>query len=253
MENEDLRRLLNDVQNGSLDVADALAALETAVDAGPAIAEVDTDRLRRTGHPEVVFGQGKEVADIVAILRRIASAQQPGIVTRLDDQKAEAILREIPEAVWHRRARVLHNPCPGHEPTPTTRGRIAIVCAGTSDLPVAEEAAVIAETLGHDVDRIWDVGVAGLHRILKHQSALQTASVVIVVAGMEGALASVVAGLVPCPVVAVPTSVGYGASFHGLAALLGMLNACATGVSVVNIDNGFGAAMMAMRINEARP
>jgi NCAIR mutase (PurE)-related protein len=118
---------------------------------------------------------------------------------------------------------------------------------------VAEEAAVIAETLGHDVDRIWDVGVAGLHRILKHQSALQSASVVIVVAGMEGALASVVAGLVPCPVVAVPTSVGYGASFHGLAALLGMLNACATGVSVVNIDNGFGAAMMAMRINEARP
>lgn len=253
MENEDLRRLLTDVQSGSVDVATALARLETQGDTGPAIAEVDTDRLRRTGHPEVVFGEGKESADIVSILQHIASAQQPGIVTRLTEEKAEAILREIPQAVWHRRARVLHNPCPGHEPTPVTRGRIAIVSAGTSDLPVAEEAAVIAETLGHDVDRIWDVGVAGIHRILKHQSALQSASVVIVVAGMEGALASVVAGLVPCPVVAVPTSVGYGASFHGLAALLGMLNACATGVSVVNIDNGFGAAMMAMRINEARP
>ena len=248
MENEDLRRLLNDVQSGSLDVATALARL-----AEPDIAEVDTDRLRRTGHPEVVFGEGKEPADIVSILRRIGSAKQPGIVTRLTDEKAEAILREIPQAVWHRRARVLHNPCPGHEPSPVTRGRIAIVCAGTSDLPVAEEAAVIAETLGHDVDRIWDVGVAGIHRILKHEAALQSASVVIVVAGMEGALASVVAGLVPCPVVAVPTSIGYGASFHGLAALLGMLNACATGVSVVNIDNGFGAAMMAMRINESRP
>jgi NCAIR mutase (PurE)-related protein len=128
-----------------------------------------------------------------------------------------------------------------------------LVCAGTSDLPVAEEAAVVAEAFGHDVDRIWDVGVAGIHRVLRHQDALQKASVVIVVAGMEGALASVVGGLVPCPVVAVPTSVGYGASFHGLAALLGMLNACATGVSVVNIDNGFGAAMMAMRINEERP
>jgi NCAIR mutase (PurE)-related protein len=253
VENEDLRRLLNDVQSGNLDVATALTQLETSANAEPAIAVVDLDRLRRTGHPEVVFGEGKEAADIVTILQRIALAKQPGLVTRLTDAKAEDILREIPGAVWHRRARVLHNPCPGHEPTPDTRGRIAIVSAGTSDIPVAEEAAVIAETLGHDVDRIWDVGVAGLHRILKHQSALQSASVVIVVAGMEGALASVVAGLVPCPVVAVPTSVGYGASFHGLAALLGMLNACATGVSVVNIDNGFGAAMMAVRINESRP
>ena len=253
MENEDLRSLLNDVQSGNLDVATALTQLATSANADPAIAVVDLDRLRRTGHPEVVFGEGKEAADIVTILQRIALAKQPGLVTRLTDAKAEDILREIPGAVWHRRARVLHNPCPGHEPTPDTRGRIAIVSAGTSDIPVAEEAAVIAETLGHDVDRIWDVGVAGLHRILKHQSALQSASVVIVVAGMEGALASVVAGLVPCPVVAVPTSVGYGASFHGLAALLGMLNACATGVSVVNIDNGFGAAMMAVRINESRP
>ena len=132
------------------------------------------------------------------------------------------------------------------------RGDIVIVCAGTSDLPVAEEAAIITETFGHPIQRIWDVGVAGIHRVMNHQATLQSASAIVVIAGMEGALASVVAGLVPCPVIAVPTSVGYGASFNGLAALLGMLNSCATGVSVVNIDNGFGAAMMAMRINERR-
>ena len=135
----------------------------------------------------------------------------------------------------------------------TVRGTIAVVSAGTSDLPVAEEAALIAEIFGHPVERIWDVGVAGLHRILRHQATLQDASVVVVAAGMEGALASVVAGLVSCPVVAVPTSIGYGASFNGLAALLGMLNSCATGVGVVNSDPGFGAAMMAMRIHEVRP
>jgi hypothetical protein len=226
--------------------------LSAAVDAGPAIAEIDTDRMRRTGHPEVVFGQGKEPDDIVDILGRLARANQPGLVTRLTDEKAQHIMEQLPDAKWHRRARVLHLPAPGHELQPQVRGTIVIACAGTSDLPVAEEAAVMAEAFGHPVERIWDVGVAGLQRILNHQNSLQSASVVIVVAGMEGALASVVAGLVSCPVVAVPTSVGYGASFQGLAALLGMLNACATGVSVVNIDNGFGAAMMAMRINEVR-
>lgn len=250
MKPEQLKHLLNAVKAGDLDVSDALDQLSPAIDAGPAIAEIDTDRLRRTGHPEVVFGQGKEPDDIVAILRRLAGANQPGLVTRLTDEKAERICAQLPDAKWHRRARVLHLPAPGHELTPQVRGSIVIVCAGTSDLPVAEEAAVIAETFGHPVERIWDVGVAGLHRILNHQKSLQDASVVIVAAGMEGALASVVAGLVSCPVVAVPTSVGYGASFNGLAALLGMLNACATGVAVVNIDNGFGAAMMAMRINE---
>ena len=147
--------------------------------------------------------------------------------------------------------------CSSFPPTPrfqrqTSEGKIVIVCAGTSDLPVAEEAAIITETFGHPIHRIWDVGVAGIHRVMNHKDTLQSASAIVVIAGMEGALASVVAGLVACPVVAVPTSVGYGASFNGLAALLGMLNRrCATGVSVVNIDNGFGAAMMAMRINEA--
>ena len=252
MKNNELQQLLRDVQSGGLAVTDAMERLSAAVDAGPAIAEIDTDRMRRTGHPEVVFGQGKEPDDIVDILGRRARANQPGLVTRLTDEKAQHIMEQLPDAKWHRRARVLHLPAPGHELQPQVGGTIVIACAGTSDLPVAEEAAVMAEAFGHPVERIWDVGVAGLQRILNHQNSLQSASVVIVVAGMEGALASVVAGLVSCPVVAVPTSVGYGASFQGLAALLGMLNACATGVSVVNIDNGFGAAMMAMRINEVR-
>jgi len=249
---EDLRALLQAVQTGETNVETAFAELDGRAVASVPIADVDTDRLRRTGHPEVIFGQGKEAPDMVAILEKLRAAGQPGLITRLDEAKAAYICDALPDAIWHRRARVLHVPGPKGPLTPTTRGRISLVAAGTSDLPVAEEAAVVAEAFGHDVDRIWDVGVAGLHRILRHQEALQSASVVIVAAGMEGALASVVAGLVSCPVVAVPTSVGYGASFHGLAALLGMLNACATGVSVVNIDNGFGAAMMAMRINEER-
>lgn len=253
MNSQDLQHLLHAVQSGELTVADALGRLSSTVDAGPTIATIDTDRLRRTGHPEVVFGQGKEPDDIVAILERLANANQPGLVTRVSEAKAQRILAALPAAQWHQRAGLIHLPSPGHELTPTVRGTIAVVSAGTSDLPVAEEAALIAEIFGHPVQRIWDVGVAGLHRILHHQAALRDASVVVVAAGMEGALASVVAGLVSCPVVAVPTSIGYGASFNGLAALLGMLNSCATGVGVVNIDNGFGAAMMAMRINEARP
>ena len=253
MDTQELKHLLDAVQSGTLDVADALDRLgSTAADAGPAIATIDTDRLRRTGHPEVVFGEGKEPGDIVAILGRLAGARQQGLVTRVSEAKAAVILDAIPEAQWHPRARLLHVPAPGHELQPKTRGTIVVVSAGTSDLPVAEEAALVAEIFGHPVTRIWDVGVAGLHRILRHQSTLQDAAVLIVVAGMEGALASVATGLVSCPVVAVPTSVGYGASFNGLAALLGMLNSCATGVGVVNIDNGFGAAMMAMRINEER-
>ena len=252
MNSEHLRSLLASVQSGGLDIETALAKLDAGTAEVLEMAAVDTDRQRRTGHPEVVFGQSKEAADIVAILERLHAAGQPGLVTRLAEDKAAEVLDALPQAHWHRRARVLHLEGPGQAPSPKTRGNIVIVCAGTSDIPVADEAAVVAEAFGHTVERIWDVGVAGLHRVLHHRETLATASTVIVVAGMEGALASVVAGLVPCPVVAVPTSVGYGASFHGLAALLGMLNACATGVSVVNIDNGFGAAMMAMRINEDR-
>jgi len=252
MNSEHLRLLLESVHQGTVDIDSAMAEIGLMDGRTLDVAHVDTGRMKRTGHPEVIFGQGKEAQDIVAILNQLHAAQQPGLVTRLDDSKAEAIQAEMPSATWHRRARVLHLPCPGHELKPNVRGDIAIVCAGTSDLPVAEEAAVVAEAFGHPVHRIWDVGVAGIHRVLGHQAVLQSASAIVVVAGMEGALASVVGGLVSCPVIAVPTSVGYGASFNGLAALLGMLNACATGIAVVNIDNGFGAAMMAMRINEIR-
>ncbi len=252
MKPEKLRALLQAVQAGQTQIEDALTELQDSTVDRLAFAEVDTGRLRRTGHPEVIFGQGKEAPDVVAILERLQHADQVGLVTRLDEAKAAHICSALPDAIWHRRARVLHLPSKEALKPIRTRGDIVVVCAGTSDLPVAEEAVVVAETFGHPVKRITDVGVAGLHRVLRHQDTLREASVVIVVAGMEGALASVVAGLVPCPVVAVPTSIGYGAAFHGLAALLGMLNACATGVSVVNIDNGFGAAMMAMRINEER-
>ena len=252
MKREHIRDLLTSVRTGDLDVDAALALMNpTGVDELD-VAVVDTGRLARTGHPEVVFGQGKEAEDIVAILERLHAAEQPGVVTRLSAEKAEVILAALPDAVYHRRARVLVLPSHIPIPAPDVRGKIVIVCAGTSDLPVAEEAAIITETFGHPIHRIWDVGVAGIHRVMNHKDTLQSASAIVVIAGMEGALASVVAGLVACPVVAVPTSVGYGASFNGLAALLGMLNSCATGVSVVNIDNGFGAAMMAMRINERR-
>ena len=252
MKREHIRDLLTSVQTGELDIDAALALINpTGVDELD-VAVVDTGRLARTGHPEVVFGQGKEAEDVVSILKRLNAARQPGVVTRLTEDKAELVLSALPDAVYHRRARVLILPADTPIPTPDVRGDIVIVCAGTSDLPVAEEAAIIAETFGHPIKRIWDVGVAGIHRVMNHQATLQSASAIVVIAGMEGALASVVAGLVRCPVVAVPTSVGYGASFNGLAALLGMLNSCATGVSVVNIDNGFGAAMMAMRINERR-
>jgi NCAIR mutase (PurE)-related protein len=205
--------------------------------------------LSRTGQQEVVFGEGKRTGDIVAILCKLRDSGQAGLVTRLDGDKAQAIQAELPDAIWHDRARILELPTGDARPTPAVQGVISVVCAGTSDLPVAEEAAVVAEFFGHPIERYWDVGVAGIHRILNHREALSSSACIIVIAGMEGALASVVGGMVPCPVVAVPTSVGYGASFGGLAALLGMLNSCAAGVSVVNIDNGFGAAMMAIRIN----
>jgi len=252
MEASRVRALLAAVQSGELDLDAAVDQLNRPPAENLGFATVDTDRARRTGFPEVIFGEGKIPSDIVAILRHLRDAGQTGLVTRLNAEKAAVICEALPDCVWHERARLLALKS-GEEPSTTdTYGTIAVVCAGTSDLPVAEEAALVAEHFGHPVSRLWDVGVAGIHRILAHQTELEEASVVIVVAGMEGALASVVAGLVSCPIVAVPTSVGYGASFGGLAALLGMLNACATGVSVVNIDNGFGAAMMAARINRRR-
>ncbi len=195
----------------------------------------------------MIFGQGKTTAQVSAIVSRLKEAGQAVLVTRLEPDRAQAVLADHPEATYHELARLLVQREGPWKDEGT--GEVLVVCAGTSDLPVAEEAALVAEHFGNRVRRLTDVGVAGIHRVLRRASVLREARVIVVVAGMEGALASVVAGLTDRPVIAVPTSVGYGASFSGLAALLGMLNSCAPGVSVVNIDNGFGAAYQATLIN----
>jgi NCAIR mutase (PurE)-related protein len=209
-------------------------------------ARVDIDRERRNGFPEVILGIGKTPAHVAAIAERLVQHGQALLVTRTTQEAYEAVQRVVPAATFHETARAITlkqgNIPPG-------KGTVLIVCAGTADLPVAEEAAVTAELMGNTIDRLYDVGVAGIHRLLREQKRLEEARVVIVVAGMEGALPGVVAGLIRTPVIGVPTSIGYGASFGGIAALLGMLNSCANRVSVVNIDNGFGAACIASSIN----
>ena len=209
-------------------------------------ARVDHHRAVRQGFPEVVFGPGKTPNQIAAIAQRIVGAGHSLLVTRTDRAAFEAVAERVSTANFHELARTITL---AQGDVPAGRGTIVVAAAGTADLPVAEEAAVSAEIMGNSVDRLYDVGVAGLHRLLSEHARLATARVVIVVAGMEGALPSVVGGLVAAPVIAVPTSVGYGASFGGLTALLAMLNSCASGVSVVNIDNGFGAAAIASSIN----
>lgn len=209
-------------------------------------ARVDVDRRRRTGFPEVIFGQGKTPAQVAQIARVILEHGPVLLATRISREQFEAVAAAFPSAVFHEEARCLTIE---REPLPQRRYPIAVVAAGTSDLPVAEEAAVTLEVFGNRVERIFDAGVAGLHRLLVETDRLRECAAVIVVAGMEGALPSVVAGLVDKPIIAVPTSTGYGASFGGLAALLGMLNSCGSGVTVVNIDNGFGAAYAAATIN----
>ena len=213
-------------------------------------AKVDVGRFRRQGVPEVVYGEGKTAAQIAEILSVLkANKQLPALATRVDAQKARTLRKRFGrEMEYFADARLVRL---GKERRPDGAGTVAVAAAGTSDLPVAEEAALVAETFGNRVERFYDVGVAGLHRLLSCADGLAAASVVVAVAGMEGALASVIGGLVACPVVAVPTSVGYGASFGGISALLAMLNSCAAGVSVVNIDNGFGAGILAHRINHA--
>jgi NCAIR mutase (PurE)-related protein len=209
-------------------------------------ARVDIERSRRCGFPEVIFGAGKTPADVLTIGRTILAHDSVLLVSRASEAQHAALAAEFPTASWHPRARCITvelQPLPKHD------GIIGVVCAGTSDLPVADEAAVTLEIFGHRVRRFTDVGVAGIHRLLAERDNLEACTVLIVVAGMEGALPSAVAGLVSKPVIAVPTSVGYGASFGGLAALLGMLNSCGSGVTVVNIDNGFGAAYAAATIN----
>jgi pyridinium-3,5-biscarboxylic acid mononucleotide synthase len=246
----ELATLLADVHSGalSLDAAQEriLQYLRQAPFEDLGFARIDHHRALRQGCPEVVFGPGKTPKQIAAIAEGIVKRGHSLLVTRTDHDAFNAVSERLAEAKFHELARTITLPL---GELPAGRGTILVAAAGTADLPVAEEAAVCAELMGNIVDRIYDVGVAGLHRLLAEQSRLTSARVIIVVAGMEGALPSVVGGLVAVPVIAVPTSVGYGASFGGITALLGMLNSCASGVAVVNIDNGFGAAAIASSIN----
>jgi len=246
---ERLGALLADVSAGRLTPADALEQLRHFPSEQLPFASIDHHRALRQGQPEVVFCAGKTAEQVLAICERLAAASGSFLGTRASAEQAAALRARFPRLEWHAQARTVFLP-PDPRPATTGRGTVLVVCAGTSDLPVAEEAAVAAEAFGNRVDRMADVGVAGIHRLMAQGARLREAAVVIVVAGMEGALPSVVGGLVGVPVIAVPTSVGYGASFGGVAALLGMLNSCAAGVTVVNIDNGFGAAAAATRINQ---
>ncbi|MEI6129677.1 MAG: nickel pincer cofactor biosynthesis protein LarB [Planctomycetota bacterium] len=238
-----LRELLNSVRSGQLCVDAAMRSLEPSTDLG--FANVDHDRSRRTGIPEVVFCQGKEPGEAAAIAQEILSRSPRVLLTRSDASHSAAVLKVLPEAIVHQRARCIVIDRSPQIPV----GRVAIVAAGTADLPVAEEAAVTLAFCGSAIERHFDVGVAGLHRLLARIPAIRSANCVLAIAGMEGALPSVLAGLLDIPVIAVPTSVGYGAHFGGLAALLAMLNSCAAGVSVVNVDNGFGGGYLASLIN----
>ena len=242
---EQLEALLADVAGGRLAPGAALERLRHLPFEDLPFARIDHHRALRQGFPEVVFCEGKTTDQVVAICERLAAATGSFLGTRASEALASRLQKIFPTMVWHSLARIVH--LAGERPS-RGEGTILVVSAGTSDLPVAEEAAVTAEVFGHPVERLIDVGVAGLHRLLAATGQIESARVIIVVAGMEGALPSVVGGLVGVPVIAVPTSVGYGASFGGLAALLGMLNSCAAGVTVVNIDNGFGAAAAASRI-----
>ncbi len=238
--------VLRAFRDGTLDEAGALERLKTLSFEDLGFAKVDHHRALRQGFPEVIFCPGKAAEHITAIAEKLLKAGGPGLLaTRADEAAYEAVRRAAPDAIYQTIARLVEVRRAAPAPLP---GTVGIVSAGSADIPVAEEAALVAEALGCRTDRIYDVGVAGLHRLLAQLERLSAASVLIVAAGMEGALPSVVGGLVDCPVIAVPTSVGYGASFGGLSALLGMLSSCAAGVGVMNIDNGFGAAMLATKI-----
>lgn len=245
----ELRSLLDAVHEGRVTPGIAHTRLLETMRDQPfediGFARVDHHRSIRQGFPEVILGLGKTPEQIATIAERIATRGQPLLVTRVDEVAWHCVRKVVPEAEYHESARAITR----RRDVPRGKGTVVIASAGTSDLPVAEEAAVTADLMGNDIERLYDVGVAGIHRVLSERDRLAAARVIIVVAGMEGALPSVVAGMVAVPVIAVPTSVGYGASFGGIAALLGMLNSCANGVSVVNIDNGFGAGCIASMIN----
>ncbi|WP_226670681.1 nickel pincer cofactor biosynthesis protein LarB [Metabacillus litoralis] len=241
-----LEDILKQVQSGSLSIEEAKGKLATYENLG--FAKVDHHRKKRQGFPEVIYGEGKTKEQILSIIKAIRSKGNNVLVTRITEDKASHILKEYPEFTYNEIAQILF--WKDRKENAKTEIYIAIVCAGTSDLKVAEEAAITAEALGANVRRFYDVGVAGIHRLFDSIEEIQNATVSVVVAGMEGALPSVVGGLVNHPVLAVPTSVGYGANFNGLSALLTMLNSCASGISVVNIDNGFGAAYNAVLIHQ---
>jgi hypothetical protein len=249
-----LRQILEDYRLGDVDQQTALDLLAKFPYEDLEFARIDHHRGLRRGFPEVIFGETKPAAQIIDIMRAMQTWQSDILVTRVDAAKADEVTAAFPEATYHPLARVLvwTHRGPQDDASPIRDGKIQVICAGSSDIAVAEEAAITAEVMGNPVERFYDVGVAGLHRLLGIWDQLQNGSVYVVVAGMEGALPSVVAGLVARPVIAVPTSVGYGASFNGLAALLGMLTSCSPGIAVVNIDNGFGAGYMASLINQCR-
>lgn len=242
-----LKQILENVQSGSLSIEEALQRMRSLpFEEVGEFARVDHHRAIRTGFPEVVFGQGKTPSQVIQIVRRLMAQNDRVLVTRVTPEMAAEVLVSVPELTYNETARLL---ILDHSNLEKRLLGVVVATGGTADIPVAEEAALTAELMGNQVERIYDVGVAGLHRLLNQLEKIQKAHVIVVVAGMEGALASVVGGLASAPVIAVPTSVGYGASFGGLSALLTMLNSCATGVAVVNIDNGFGAGYLAGLIN----
>ena len=243
---DDMKLLLERVRDGSISVDDALLELKKEPFEDIGFAKIDYHRRLRQGAAEVIYGAGKTPEQIAGILRAMREkGERTVLVTRLSPEAAGELQQAFPLR-YEKTARI---GILGELPEPSGRGNVVVATGGTSDIPVAEEAALTAEVLGNRVTRLYDVGVAGLHRLLSHMDELMGASVIVAIAGMEGALASVIGGLVDCPVIAVPTSVGYGTAFGGLSALLSMLNSCAAGVSVVNIDNGFGAGFLASRIN----
>lgn len=247
MNAEALRKLLEAVAGGRVPVSSAMESLRHLSVEDIEFAHIDHHRSLRKGFPEVIFGEGKTAGQIAGIMEKLAAAEDIVLVTRIDGDKAGYVKELFPEAVYHADARML---VLEKKPPPARgRGTILVLSAGTSDIPVAKEASLTARAMGNRVETVYDVGVAGIHRLFAHREAIQSASVLIVAAGMEGALPSVVAGLVNRPVIGVPTSIGYGASLGGLAALFAMLNSCSSNVAVVNIDNGFGAGYLAAMIN----
>lgn len=253
MDGDKLKEILESLQKGEIRVEEAMERLRFLPYEDMGAAKLDLHRAIRTGFPEVVFCQGKTAAQCVEIIGRLAGHHRKVLATRVLPEVASRIAAAVPGCTYHELARLLIVERPAKRPSPKAKGTagsyILVLCAGTADLPVAEEAALTAEALGSRVERAYDVGVAGLHRLLDQREKILKARVLVVVAGMEGALPSVVAGMASAPVIAVPTSVGYGASFGGLAALLAMLNSCSNGVAVMNIDNGFGAGYFAHLVN----